>query len=467
MNAKDAWRATLGQLQVQLNRSTYDTWLRRAELLGYEDGRFVVTVPNAYARDWIERHLLTTLTQTLSKIFQSEVDIQIIVWDPVEEPEDEGQGPLFAQTVTPSGKNLGLPLNPDYTFKTFLVGDANRYPALLGQAIVESTIGKYSPSYFHGEMGVGKTHLLQAIAQALIERGYSVVYITAEEFTNEMVGAIRGHTGPDFREKYRAADAVLMDDLQFVDGKEGTQSELVAVWDALRTRQRAMIFASDRLPHEMPRLSRDARSRFQAGPIATLELPDLALRKDILAAKSARHGVTLPPEARDLLAERLPSNVRELEGAIDQLSVYARLTGSTITTASVAKVLGFLGASTTAQPLREGVTLDSVIQNVALFYRVPVPDLSGRGRTKIVTHARQIAMFLARELTNASLPQIGDALGGRNHSTVVHGCARVAELTADPQIAQELESIRHMIAGTPLPEAVLEPVLVREMRGNR
>lgn len=466
MNAKDAWRATLGQLQVQLNRSTYDTWLRRAEFLGYEDGRFVITVPNAYARDWIERHLLATMTQTLGKLFRAEVEIQVVVWDPVDlAPTEDEEGPLFGlpHAALPAGENLGLSLNPDYTFEGFIVGDANRYPVLLAQAVVDSPLGKYSPVLFHGEMGVGKTHLLQAIAHAFIVRGYKVVYITAEEFTNEMVGAIRGQTGRDFREKYRTADAVLVDDLQFVDGKDATQNELVAVWDALRTRQRAMIFASDRLPRDMARLSRDARSRFQAGPIATLDLPDETLRKDILSAKAARRGVMLPPDARDMLAKRLETNVRDLEGAIEQLSVYAGLTGHTITRASVEKVLGFLGltegATRTADA--EAITLESVLRNVALFYRLPVAELGGRSRTKIVTHARQMAMYLARELTSASLPQIGEALGGRNHSTVVHGLARVAELVAtDPVAAQQIETLREMIGAPVVPPSNAERIPV-------
>jgi chromosomal replication initiator protein len=439
MNAQDAWLATLGQLQVQLNRSTYDTWLRRAELLGYEDGRFVVTVPNAYARDWIERHLLPAMTQTLCSIFQRDAEIQIIVWDPVEAQDDQS-GPLIEYAHEVEGRQ---DINPEYAFDSFIVGESNRYACLLARAIAEGQIGRYSPVLFQGGMGVGKTHLLQAIAQGLLERGYSVVYLTAEDFTTELVAAIRGQHNLSFREKFRKADAVILDDLQFVEGKESTQAELVAVWDALRNRQRTMIFASDRLPCDMLKVSKDARSRFQAGPIATIDPPDGQLRLDILDAKCTRRGLTLPPDLRDLIAARIVNSVRDLEGAIEQLHTYTGLTGQPLTRDVASTVLKSLG---TAGP----VTLDRVLQTVAEYYEVPVEALAGRARTKHIVQARQLAMYLAREETDASLPQIGEALGGRDHSTVVHGCARISELVAaDTAVAQEVVAIRLLLAGRP------------------
>jgi chromosomal replication initiator protein len=458
MNAKDAWLATLGQLQVQLNRSTYDTWLRRAELLGYEDGRFVVTVPNAYARDWIERHLLPAMTQTLSRIFQREAEIQIIVWDPVEEQDDQG-GPLldYANEVRETGEHQDI--NPSYTFDSFVVGESNRYACLLARAITEGQIGRYSPVLFQGGMGVGKTHLLQAITQGLLERGYSVLYLTAEDFTTELVAAIRGQQNLSFREKFRKADAVLLDDLQFVEGKEGTQAELVAVWDALRNRQRTMIFASDRLPCDMVKVSKDARSRFQAGPIASIDPPDYQLRLDILDAKCARRALLLPADLRDLIAARIVNSVRDLESAIEQLHTYTGLTGQPLTRDVASTVLKSLGTAGL-------VTLDMVLQTVAEYYGVPVEALAGRQRTRHIAQARQLAMYLAREETNASLPQIGEALGGRDHSTVVHGCARISELmAADSAVAQEVAAIRLVLAGrssessassTSLPEPLLK-----------
>ncbi|MBX3082991.1 MAG: chromosomal replication initiator protein DnaA [Anaerolineae bacterium] len=447
MNAKDAWSATLGQLQVQLNRSTYDTWLRHADLLGYEDGRFVVTVPNAYVKDWIERHILPAMTETLSRIFRRPSDIQLIVWNPVED-DVSTDAPLFAKTDdVPDLDELPLDsfdaLNPDYRFDKFVVGDANRYAALLGQAIIDSSIGKYSPVLFYGGMGMGKTHLLQSIARALVEKRYKVVYLAAEEFTTELVAAIRAHETLKFRERFRAADAVLIDDLQFIEGKDSTQNELVAIWDSLRNRQRTMIFAADRLPRDMVKITADARSRFQAGPIAAIDPPDWKLRCDVLDAKSQLRGFALPAELRDLLAERITGNVRDLEGAIDQLHTFSQLTRQPINLETARKVLPALGSASKERPV---VTLERVLQLTASHFRLTVDDLASRKRTKDVALARQIAMYLAREETAASLAQIGLSLGGRDHTTILHGCAKVMNsLLSEPALAQDVRAIRDLL----------------------
>lgn len=459
MNARDAWLATLGQLRVQLNRSTYDTWLRHAELLGYEDGRFVIMVPNAYARDWIERHLLQAMTQTLCRIFQRTSEIQVIVWNPVE-PEDDQGGPLLdypasAAAESPAAPEIETPtgLHPAHRFETFVVGESNRYAALLAQAIVGSQVGKYSPVLFHGGMGMGKTHLLQAIAHGLLAQGHAVVYRTAEEFHTELVAAIRGQSNAAFREKYRLADVVLLDDLQFVEGKESTQNEIVAIWDALRNRSKAMIFASNRLPCDMVKVSKDARSRFQAGPIAGIEALDRQLSQDVLDAKALQRGVDLPAEVRDLIAAQITTSVRDLESAVEQLRTYSQLTGQAVTLPAARQVLKILGSA----PQRPGVTLVSVLEATAHHYGLTVQDLAGRKRTKEVALARQVAMYLAREEVGASLPQIGEALGGRDHSTVVYGCARIAELVqSDLAAAGDIAAIREQL-GQSANQKVLVP----------
>jgi chromosomal replication initiator protein len=441
MNAKDAWLATLGQLQIQLNRSTYDTWLRHAELLGHEDGRFVVTVPHAYAKDWIERHLLQSMTRTLSDIFRHECEIQIIVWNPIEQesPSDE---------ILIDPPDVALPahldaLHPDYLFTNFVVGESNRYAYLLGQAVVDSPIGKYSPVLFYGGMGVGKTHLLQAIARRLLDQGNNVIYVTAEDFTTELVNAIRNQDNWAFRSKYRTADAVLIDDLQFIEGKTSTQNEIVAIWDALRTRRKAIIFAGDRLPVDMPKLSKDVRSRLQAGPIANIESPDVHLRCAILETKAAQRGMLLPIEVRDLIASQHNASARDLEAVIDQLHTYSQLTGQVVSMQVARMVFKTVGSSV---PHNQGVDLNAVLEATASYYRLSVDDLSSRKRTKIIAQARQLAMYLAREATSASLPQIGDALGGRDHSTVMHGCARIAQvIITDPMLAQDVKNIRQML----------------------
>lgn len=261
MNAKDAWLATLGQLQIQLPRATYDTWLRGAELLAIEGNRFLVSLPSEYARDWLERYLLDSMTQALSTIYRRPCEIQFTVW----RPDEVDDAPLF----TPQRReHQGSPLHPQNTFDQYVVGESNRYAYLLAEAISEGEIGKYSPAFFVGDLGVGKTHLLHAITHRLLERNLNAIYVTAEEFTTQLISAIRGDN-EKFRERFRNADAVLFDDLQFIEGKENTQGELVAIWDALQNRQRTLIFASDRLPKAMVRISGDLRSRLQAGAVAS------------------------------------------------------------------------------------------------------------------------------------------------------------------------------------------------------
>lgn len=439
MNAKDAWLATIGQLQVQLSRSTFDTWLRRVELLGYEDGRFVVTVPTEYARDWIERHLLESMTQTLSSIFQRAVQIQLVVWQPpVTQTFDE---PLFTYQ---SAQHSGSPLNSAYTLDTFISGEANRYAYLLAEAIAEGQIGRYSPALFVGSLGNGKTHLLQAITHALLARNFNALYLTAEAFVTTLVESIRDGKNSAFREKFRNADALLIDDAQFLEGKDSTQAELVALWDIFRSRQRQIVFAADRLPSEMTRLSDDLRSRLQAGPVARLDPPDLALRRAILAEKSKARGMTLPRDVLELLATRLVTNVRDLQSAIEQLDTYSGLTSQAVTRELALMVLRTLGAE---RAHAERTSLGRVLQVVAAHYRLSVSDLASRKRTKAIATARQMAMYVARELSDASLAQIGSALN-RDHSTVAHGCTRIAEQIAhDSALSADFEAIRATLTG--------------------
>ncbi|MEP7288476.1 MAG: chromosomal replication initiator protein DnaA [Chloroflexota bacterium] len=459
MNAKDAWLATLGQLQIQLNRSTYDTWLRHAELLGYEDGRFVVTVPHAYARDWIERHLLHSMTRTLSDIFRRQCEIQVIVWDPIE--EEDAAVPLLEPL--PISSDALAHLNPALTFDNFIVGQSNNYAALLAKAIIDSSPGKYSPVLFYAEMGMGKTHLLQAITRSLIERGDNAIYVTAEEFTTQLVSAIRNQDNAAFREKFRTADAVIIDDIQFIDGKTSTQNEIVAIWDALRNRQRTIIFASSKLPANMLKISRDVQSRLQAGPMATIEAPDVQLRRDILDTFSHRRQMVMPVEVRDLIASRSNLSVRELEGAIDQLHTYSQLTRQPVTGAVAQTVLHLRGEAVAPQVTRSSYSLDEVLEATARHYHLRPADLASRQRTKIVALARQLAMFLARESTDASLIQIGAALGGRDHSTVMHGCAKIAErLITDDALAQDVAAIRARLSNatydTPHQDTAPDPI---------
>jgi chromosomal replication initiator protein len=436
MNARDAWIAMLGHLEVELGRPTFSTWLGRAELLGVEDDRFVVTVPNIIVQGWIERHLHGAMTNVLQRIYQKPCEIQLVAWQPVE--DDDALASTFSQ-----GVNRGETLHPDYTFDQYQVGEANRFAVVLAQAVCESELGRYSPVLFHGPMGVGKTHLLQAMAHRLLARGHTVIYTTAEGFTNEMVAAIRGDNAASFRDKFRNADVVLIDDLQFIEGKESTQHELIAIWDALRNRQRTIVFAANQLPNDMHRVIRDAKSRFQAGPIANIDPPDVGLRRAVLQHKAAQRALSLPNDICDMLTERIEGNVRDLESIVHQLHTFTHLMKQPLAEA-VTQVLRANGQAAKA-PSARTTNLDSVLKAVMAYYGVSNADLLSRRRTKALTLARQVAMYLAREDTSATLPQIGAVLGGRNHTTVLHGCAKIAE--SMPELANDLAVIRQGYQG--------------------
>lgn len=285
---------------------------------------------------------------------------------------------------------------------------------------------------------------MQAITHALLARNFNALYLTAEAFVTTLVEFIRDGKNSAFREKFRNADALLIDDAQFLEGKDSTQAELVALWDIFRSRQRQIVFAADRLPSEMTRLSDDLRSRLQAGPVARLDPPDLALRRAILAEKSKARGMTLPRDVLELLATRLVTNVRDLQSAIEQLDTYSGLTSQAVTRELALMVLRTLGAE---RAHAERTSLGRVLQVVAAHYRLSVSDLASRKRTKAMTTARQMAMYVARELSDASLAQIGSALN-RDHSTVAHGCTRIAEQIAhDSALSADFEAIRATLTG--------------------
>lgn len=478
MNAKDAWLATMGQLQTQLNRATYDTWLRHADLFSCEDGRFVVSVPNAFTKDWIERNIFTSISTTLARLYRRPTELQIIVYNPIEEIDDAG-GPLLdlfaADPLSEVRFNSALldGLHAESRLDSFITGDANRYAALLARAVVDGKPGTYSPAFFHGDMGLGKTHLLQAIARGLVEKGQRAVYLTAEEFTVALITAIQTRTTPALRERFRLADAVLIDDVGFIEGKDQTQAELVAIWDAIRNRGKTILFAGDKLPREMTRLSKDMKSRLSAGPIATLEHPDFDLRRALVTARCKTSGLSLPAIGVEQIAAHSGVSVRDLHGMIDQLQTYTRLTGQPITIDVMVQLLSPLqsgstgGSGSQARSSRNvgfapigsadlsivaggSATGSSVEQRVsrivavtAQHFRLTVDDLLSRKRTKDVVNARQIAMYLARELTDYSLTQIAGVFGGRDHTTILHGCSRVTEqIVTDPGLTAHVERIK-------------------------
>jgi len=439
MKAAHIWSAALGELQLQMTQATFETWLRDSKLVTYEDGTFVVAVKNGYAKDWLENRLLATIKRTLARLAERTVDVRFVVG--TEETRDaEDDIPLLkaaspasdsAQKTTsrPAPSNpvsarcsSGRKLNPRYTFDSFIVGPGNRLAHAASMAVIESPAGAYNPLFIYGGVGLGKTHLLHAIGHACQDQGIDTLYVSSETFTNDLIEAIRSHTTDTFREKYRTADILLVDDIQFIAGKERTQEEFFHTFNALHGADKQIVLSSDRPPKALSTLEKRLCSRFEWGLIADVQAPDLETRIAILRTKAAFTEVKIPDKIISTIAAQIQSNIRELEGALNQVVAVARLTDKPLTMEVAEMALGNL------LPRRRELAPNDIIGHVARYFDLDVDQVKGRSRKRDVARPRQIAMYLIREETDASLPQIGDLLDGRDHSTILYGCERVTEL---------------------------------------
>jgi chromosomal replication initiator protein len=444
MKAEQAWHAALGQLQLEMQKAAFDTWAKDAELISYEDGSFVIGVHNAYARDWLQSRLSSKVTRLLTGLMNRSVSVRFIVWqnhldrDEISEPDTEYTG---IATIQPEIANL----NSRYTFDNFVVGPSNRLAHAASLAVAENPALAYNPLFLYGGVGLGKTHLLHAIGNMCLQSGLQVLYVSSEEFTNDLINAIRTHTTQAFREKYRRIDVLLIDDIQFIAGKESTQEEFFHTFNTLHGQNKQLVISSDRPPKAMVTLEERLRSRFEWGLAADIQPPDLETRLAILRAKSDRAGYKMPNEVLELIARRVQSNIRELEGALTRVAAFSNLSAMPLTPQLVETVLSdMLPRKTQIQP-------EEVVRKVADTFGVAIERMLGRERSRAVALPRQIAMYLLREEANISLPQIGDALGGRDHTTVMYGCEKIADLLErDDRLRRQVIEIREQLYGYPI-----------------
>jgi chromosomal replication initiator protein len=440
MDAVQAWQSALGQLQMEMPKASFDTWVRDTQICSYEDGVFKIGVRNAYARDWLQSRLLSRVTRLLMGIMNRNVDVDFIVSaignaEIVEPPIPEGKPDGHESHESPRS----VTLNPRYTFDNFIVGPNNRLAHAASQAVAESPAAAYNPLFLYGGVGLGKTHLLHAIGNYCQERGLRVLYVSSEEFTNDMINAIRSHTTQAFRDKYRSTDVLLVDDIQFIAGKESTQEEFFHTFNTLHGQNKQIIVSSDRPPKSLVTLEERLRSRFEWGLTADIQLPDLETRLAILRSKAERLGHTIPTEIMDLIARQVQSNIRELEGALNRIVAFADLSGQPMTPQLAGIALADL------LPQRGDVKPGAVVDMVAKTYNLSVERLLSPDRSRDVALPRQIAMYLMRE-TNISLPQIGMALGGRDHTTVMYACEKEADLLErDDKVRRQVVQIREKL----------------------
>jgi chromosomal replication initiator protein len=446
MKPDQVWQAALGELQLQVNKATFDTWLRDARFIGYEDGTYVIAVPTAYVKDWLDSRMQSTITRTLTGIVGQSVEVRFIVWtSSAPEPAPAAPPPIDNAPSAPaeaaaSARSATGGLNPKYTFDRFVVGPSNRLAHAACLAAADNPAFAYNPLFVYGGVGLGKTHLLHAVGQVARLKGYTVLYVSSEDFTNDLINAIRNHTTDSFRDKYRRIDVLMVDDIQFIAGKESTQEEFFHTFNTLHGQNKQLVISSDRPPKAMVTLEERLRSRFEWGLTADIQPPDLETRTAILRFKAEGLRREVPAELIELIARRVQSNIRELEGALNRVIAYADILGHPLTADVAASALAdFLPRHRSLSPLQ-------IVEGVAAYFNVTVNDLTGRERSREVALPRQVAMYLIRKETDASLPQIGEVLGGRDHTTVIYGCEKVADMVErDDAMRRQLLALRERL----------------------
>ena len=444
MTIENEWQDALAYIQGRVPKQVYDTWFTPIYLERIEDSTAQLGVPNKFFGDWLHQHYGPLLSEAVSAARGgAETSITFVIFKQAKKQPDSSGNMVSAvrQNTGPRTKR-GIQLNPKYTFKSFVVGAGNQFAHAACMAVAEQPAKAYNPLFIYGDTGLGKTHLLNAIGNYVAERtDLRIAYLTTEQFTNEVINSIRYDKMMDLRKRYRHIDMLMIDDIQFLAGKERTQEEFFHTFNALYEAHKQLVLSSDRFPKDMPDIEERLRSRFEWGLIADLQPPDVETRIAILRKKSEDEGVTLPEDVIQFLATTMKSNIRELEGSLVRLGAYASLTGQTITLEMAKSVLRDLIGTK-----KKIVSMDDIQETVGARFHVKIADLKSRRRSKTLVHPRQIAMYLCRELTDSSYPEIGRQFGGKDHTTIIHACKQVIKAKDNDSVfSATLESLKEQI----------------------
>ena len=460
-SAEEVWEVALGELQLQVTEANYETWLKDTVGVGYHGNQFSVGVPNVFIAEWLEKRLRSLIRKTLMGVTGQKSRLQVRFQVLPSQPDDSSStvissddaSPGEVRTIAPPvNHDAGLSqprLNPRYSFDSFIVGSSNRlaYAAALG--VAESPGHSYNPLFIYGGVGLGKTHLLHAIGHLILGSNSPtrIVYVTGEQFTNDFINSIRERKTDEFRNKFRSVDLLMIDDIQFISGKEQTQEGFFHTFNTLHNANRQIVLTSDRPPKAMALLEERLRSRFEWGLLADIQPPDLETRIAILQHKAANQGTVISPEVIEFLAQRIQSNIRELEGSLNRIMAYTRLTRAPLTTEVAEQVL----RDTVLEGAHRSTPNPNVIiKAVAQYFDFTRKDLESKKRDRHLVTVRQIAMYLLREETHLSLSEIGHLLGGRDHSTIVHGYQKMAtDINADTQLRRNVLAIRERLYAKP------------------
>ncbi|HEY3314206.1 MAG TPA: chromosomal replication initiator protein DnaA [Bacillota bacterium] len=436
----EIWDKALAAMERDLPRAGYETWLKGTHPLALHDDTMVIGVPNDFAREWLETKYSSLIKRTLKGIVGYDMAIRFVHESgPAASAADEVASTWATpQSAVPTinGESIGQPLNPRYTFDRFVVGNSNRFAHAASQAVAGAPARAYNPLFIYGGVGLGKTHLMQAAGHYIRTQGNGmrVVYISSETFTNELISSIRDRTQHEFRNRYRTIDVLLVDDIQFLAGKEATQEEFFHTFNSLHEANRQIVISSDRPPKEITALEERLRSRFEWGLIADIQPPDLETRVAILRKKAEIERLEIPNDVMLFIASKIDTNIRELEGALIRIIAYASLISHDVTIDVAAEALKDI----LPQRRPKTLSIELIQQRVAAFYGLRVDDLKAQRRTRALAFPRQIAMYISRELTDSSLPRIGEEFGGRDHTTVIHAYEKVA---ADMKVDASLRSV--------------------------
>lgn len=442
------WNQILERLQVQLSRPSFETWIKTARAEQLENNCLIVSAPNPFARNWLQKYYVKIIADAVYDILGLRVEIYLTIAGGTETDGNGEQGLIWPSPIAPDvpeSHSLHPPkpanLNPKYLFSRFVVGSNNRMAHAASLAVAESPGREFNPLFLCGGVGLGKTHLMQAIGHYRLEIDPTakIFYVSTEKFTNDLIAAIRKDSMQTFRDHYREADVLLVDDIQFIEGKEYTQEEFFHTFNTLHEAGKQVVLASDRPPQQIPRLQQRLCSRFSMGLIADIQLPDLETRMAILQKKAEYENMRLPRDVIEYIASSYTSNVRELEGALIRAVAYLSITGLPMTVENISPVLNPQTETVKATP-------DAVIAVVAEAFEVSVEDLKGNSRKREISFARQIGMYLIRQHTALSLPKVGEIFGGKDHTTVLYSCDKIAQLrNTDPNLSQTLRQLSDRI----------------------
>lgn len=427
------------KLRNKISDLNYNTWIKPISSASASNGVFTLTVPNKFVADWINDYYSDFICEELLSLTQNNYKLSFEI------SQTQEEGVQLIKEPVPAARLRTIPnLNPKYSFERFVVGSSNQFAHAACRAVADLPGGHYNPLFVYGGVGLGKTHLLHAIGFHILKNrpDLSVLYVSSETFTNEVINGIRYDKMPDFRRKYREnLDILLIDDIQFIAGKERTQDEFFYTFNTLHDSQRQIVITSDKLPKEIPGIEDRLRSRFEWGLIADIQPPDLETRVAILKKKAEVEGISCPDDVAMYLASSIKSNVRELEGSLVRLSAFASLTRAPITLDLTKEVLRNI-----IQEREPAYSIESIQRTVAEFYNVSISDLKSPRRTKMLAHPRQVAMYLCKKLTRSSFPEIGSRFGGKDHTTVMHACRKIESLLSrDAALLDDISIIEKTI----------------------